>query len=403
MTSPNTMMDPAADDTSILDKVIGSTMAESKELLGNPEDIQHRPRNAQGEFTTIAGETPGEIKGPGEWNQVADATPEELAALAAGQPITPPAVADGTEPVVDAEPVIPDGFAKLPALDPTKVQGFKVMDADGEIVPPDLKFEVNFRDKTTGESKPQTLDLPQLVNYARMGRYNHEREQVYEQSTRDLQAWQNAGPRFEQAIKDRDARYERAMSDPQFLASELQRYDTENTPEARADRERLKLEDDRQQFEFQKVVQQSESYINDRLAPALEKIATQFPTVSRDELAAKLLLAADPFRVNGGVLHPKGFQHVASYIVRELYPWAEHAHTGRSSEQTTDKAPTKEPVKPVEKEQVRQQKQKRIGVAPMKPPTGQPQGGPQHQKPPRTNRDMEELVVGNSLAAMTGR
>ncbi len=107
MTSPDVMA-PAGEDQSIVDRVISSTLAESKDLLGNPDDIQHRPRNDKGQFTTIAGEVPGEAKGPGEWNQVPDATPEELAAIANG---TVPA------PVVEAL-VIPTMFPVKPVVTP---------------------------------------------------------------------------------------------------------------------------------------------------------------------------------------------------------------------------------------------------------------------------------------------
>ncbi len=279
------------------------------------------------------------------------------------------------------------------------MQGFTVLDPEGnELEAPDLRVSVNFKNKN-GEVVPETMDLPKLTQYARQGKYNHELHERVEQTARELTMWQQAAPKFEQAIKDRDARYERVLSDAQFLASELARWDNENTPEARAQREREQLEQDRQSFEFQRITQQSEQYVDTKLAPALEKIAQQFPSVSPDELAAKLFLAAEPYRVNG-VLHPNGFQHVAAYIVRELYPWAEMAHTDRSSTQTTPKAPVKVvPAPTPEKAQIRAAKEKRIGVAVMKPASGQPQGAPPNQKPPRTNRDMEEFVVGSALKA----
>src|SRR5262245_1144013 len=158
-TAPATPVAPAApaapdfEGLDAMERTIAQTMHESRELLAEDKPITDRPRDPKtGQFVPRAHAEAG-------WNVVPDVAPPD---------------SDTTE--APEEIVAPEGHVIPKALDASKVQGFRVLDAEGEIVPPDLTFEVNFRGPN-GENQPRLLDVPKLVNYARMGVYNHEREQ----------------------------------------------------------------------------------------------------------------------------------------------------------------------------------------------------------------------------------
>lgn len=381
MTAP---MIPAAepsytvsDQDSALEAVVGSTLHQS-----TPEDERQqsdRSRNDKGQFTTQA-ETP-------------------VVELVDGQPVSTDAqpVVEG-EPVVDDAPVIPEGFVAAKPLAEDKAKAFSVFDTDGEIVAPDLTW------KLTANGKTRELSTDKLVNFAQMGVYNHEREVQHEQTQRHAQDLTGQISQYREAVEARDQQIERLLSDPGYLAACLTNYDQQNTPEARAQRDRDKLEHDRRSFEFSQIQNQAATFVDGPLTNASNKIIEMFPTVSQDELAAKLYLYCEPLRVNG-VLHPQHFQRVANYVVTDLYPWAEqlnehrrHERSAASKDAETAKADADKKVKAA---QVAAQKAKNQTARTVRPAgRGTPGGGAPPPKPIRTTQDAEAAVIDRTLSFM---
>lgn len=386
MTAPNTVAPaptqtpvsaaapPSLDAQSAMEETIRATLAQSGE--GADDTTGARPRDpATGQFvaqdhTATAGDVP------------ADGT----------VPATGPDAADEDVPTIE----IPEGYVAPPALPQDRATGFTVRDADGEIVPPDLTWEI------TANGKPRSLSTDKLVSYAQMGVYNHEREQAYEQSQRQAGESQQRVEQLTQTVQQYEHAVERLLSDPDYLVQALQRYEQENTPEMRAQRAQQQLEAERQQLQVQQMAQQSETFVNTQLAPALEQIAGHLPTVGKEELAARLFLAADQYRVNG-VLRPEGFDAIRRYVVSDLFPWAQQLHEERSAERA---APAQEAAKrtqdadaKVQAAQVRAQRAKRQAASAAKP-LGRAMPESRPQQPVRTHKDAEEAVIGGTLASI---
>lgn len=402
MTAPNTTVNtpvdttPAFDEMNEMERTIQSTLHESKSIIADEEPITDRPRNAAGQFVAVA---EGETKPAGEWNTVPDATAAP----------TDGTVADGT-PTAEAEPVtIPEGYVAPATLPPEKVQGFKVFDTDGEVVPPDLKFEVNFRGPN-GEAQPRTLDLPKLVNYARMGVYNHEREQQSTAIRGENQTLYQRTSEQEQQIQQLRRDREQLLSNPDYLMKQLADFEQQNTPEARAERDRQQLQTDRMRFAFDQAAQVNTSFLDTQVAPALETIAQSLPTVTMDDLSGRLAMALAPYKVQtpfGTIINPQALEHVKSLILSDLLPWAQQVHADREERQTTRQAPPKPkaaatPDPKLEAAQARAQKARRVAVAAIKPAggNGQLHGQPADQKPLKSGRDIEDAVITRSLASI---
>ncbi len=303
----------------------------------------------------------------------------------------------------DGEPevVIPEGFAAVPALSDEKVGGrFTVADAEGEIAPPDLTW------KFTANGQQIEVSTDKLVAYAQMGKYNHDREQAMQQTQTRMQQVESRAAEFQRVVNEQDQQIERLLSDPEFLLRAQIAYEQQNTPEARMQRDREKLANEQQQWQNVQAHNKSVNYVDNVIAPVLERIASELPTVSRNELAAKFLLAVDPYRKNG-ILVEDGFMPGKRFIVDELVPWAQQLHDHNL---TTNAAPKKEveQVKlaakaEIEKQQIRAQKAKNQNARVLRT-SGQPGGTGGRQAPDpksiRNQRDAESAVIGGTLAGM---
>lgn len=363
-------MDPMEQTIAATLAVANPTPADAPPIDATPvTPTGERPRDASGRFTP---QTQAET---------------DAAVLAQGDTPAEP------EAVEDVAPVIPEGYVAAVPLPDDRAKAFKVFDAEGEILPPDLTFEL------VANGKPRKLTTDKLVSFAQMGVYNHEREvQMQETQATSRQVEQRA-TQAEQLAQQYAEDRRRLLSDADYLTRAITDFESQNTPEARAAAERQQFENERQTFEQQRVAQQAEQFVDGQLAPALEQIATTLPEVSREELAARLFVFADRHRVDG-VLHPKGFEAVSRYIVDELVPWAQQVHAAREIDRVTPiTAARNEAKKEVETAQVRAQKARRTATTVLKPVTRvTPQSAP--QKPVRTAQDAEEAVVGNTLSRM---
>lgn len=395
MTGPHVAADDTSefDDLGPMERTIQSTIHQSHDSLGEDQPIEGRPRDATGKFVSVA---EGVEPKPGEWIKLDDAP-----VAVDGQP------AEGTDPAA-VEPVIPEGHVALPALAPEKVQGFRVLDAEGEIVPPDLKFEVNFRGPN-GESQPRTLDLPRLVNYARQGAYNHERDQQASQvRTENGQLFARVS-QADQQIQQMQQERVRMLSDVDYFLDQVKKHEEANTPEARQAREREEIDTQRQQIEYDRAAQHNMAYLDTQVAPWLDTIAKALPSVTLDELAHRLNVLIEPYKVRtrfGVILNPNATKAVEQTIINQLVPWAQQIHMDR--EDTRAPAP-KVPVIPAKPQpnvaelQVRAAKARRLGTAPLRPVSGNaPQGAPASQKAPQGNREMGDFIVGKALAGLRG-
>lgn len=403
MTAPNTNTEPTFDDLDPMERTIQSTLHESSELVGAEQPITDRPRDASGKFVSVAegvAEVNTDPNAPGAWNVIPDADRPS-------DPL-PTDPAAPTDPQAPAAPVIPDGHVALAPLAADKVQGFKVLDGEGEIVAPDLKFEVNFRGPN-GENQPRTLDLPKLVNYARMGVYNHEREtQALAVRSENTQLYATVNQK-DQALSQLRAEREALLTNPDYLMEQLAKHEQENTPAAKQQREREAFETEKARMEYDRAAQHNGSYLDSQVAPALDTIAKSLPTVTMDELAGRLAMLVEPFKVwtqFGVILNPNATAAIERVIINELVPWAQSVHMSR--EDSAPAVPAKTPIAPAPKPstpaptdlQARAQKARRLAVSALKPVSGNPpQGAPSTPSAPRTNRDMEEFVVTRSLAA----
>jgi len=403
-TAPATPVAPAApaapdfEGLDAMERTIAQTMHESRELLAEDKPITDRPRDPKtGQFVPRAHAEAG-------WNVVPDVPSPE---------------SETTETPADI--VAPEGHVIPKALDASKVQGFRVLDAEGEIVPPDLTFEVNFRGPN-GENQPRLLDVPKLVNYARMGVYNHEREQQAVAVQQHNTQLTSQVAQYDQALRQMQQERALLLSDPDYLLKQLALYEQQNTPEARAQQEREQLEQQRQALAYQAAGQENERYMEQKLEPALDFIAKTYPNVTLQDLAEQLVRLAEPYTVQtpfGPIINPQAHPHIAQLVVQQLAPWAEQRHMAMEERFSAARAPTAPPAAappaatppspapptPSNAElQARAQRARRMATATTKPPGGNgatPQGA-SPPTPPTSNRDLQDFIVGRALAQTRG-
>lgn len=376
--APYQEAEPTFDDLDPMERTIQSTIHEAKESIGADQPIEGRPRDASGKFVSVA---EGQQTKPGEWVTLDDAPP------ATGEPAAP-------------EIQVPEGHVVLPVLSPEKAQGFRVLDAEGEIVPPDLKFELNFR-SPNGEITTREYDLPRLVNDARMGRYNHEREQQAIAVRNDNYQLTNRLQEQDTAIRQARQEREWLLTNPEYFIDQIKKYEEQNTPEARQAREREEIQTQRQQLEYQQAAHHNMNYLDTQIDPALNLITSTLSGVTKEELAGRLAMLIEPFKVRtqfGTILNPNTTQAIERLIKEELVPWAQQVHGDRTGYAKPVVAPPKAPPADTDL-QARAAKAKRLAVSALRPVSGNaPQGAATSQKPPTSNRGLEDMIISRSVA-----
>lgn len=243
------------------------------------------------------------------------ATGEGAAAPAAGAEGKPAA---GAEPIHDFQVV----KSKLAGLE------FQVKASDGTPVSefPDLTF------KFQANGKEIEAPLDKVVRLAQMGVYNEQREAdvaqartILSQRDTELETLRNANAEYEQY-------FEQFMRDDQFLANARAQYARQNSPEARLAAERQRLEMERAQMVHQQQLGQAQSYVTNRVAPAVERVGANNPLVSNEEILGKMQQLTAPLLVNG-VLPPDRLFDVMRIVESDLTSWAEDRNASRA--QTT--------------------------------------------------------------------
>jgi hypothetical protein len=211
---------------------------------------------------------------------------------------------------------------------------FAVFDDEGELEIPDLKLTFT----ADGGKEFKQVPLDKVVRLAQQGVYNH-RLQTEVQEARETQV------RLEQersriteieAARDRAiALAERLLTDETFFESALTEYQAYNAPDAVIARQRAEIEalrNAKSQPAQTSESDQAKQFFDTKAAPVIQSIASQFSTVTGEELIGKFMLLTAPLQVNGRVPVQR-LADVERIIVNELAPWAQHLHEDRAAEQ----------------------------------------------------------------------
>jgi hypothetical protein len=250
-------------------------------------------------------------------------TPAPDANLETSVAVSPDASDDSsTEEEEESAPVepiaLPEGYVTVPTLDAGLATDFAMFDAEGAVEVPALEVEY----KANGKVRRDRLD--QVVKLAQMGVYNYQREVEREaDTTSKIHA-------AEQETQVREEQLQRLLEDEDLYIAARERYLQANTPEVR--NQRLVEENTRLKTEQSSasVRVQAERFYSAEVLPSLQAIVQALPEVSEDELGAYLATAAMPLMENGMVA-PRHYDALRTYIVEELTPWAQRINQTRAA------------------------------------------------------------------------
>jgi hypothetical protein len=318
------------------------------------------------------------------------------------------AAAEGTEgeAVPEGEVVIPEGYASPAVLPPERAQGFKVRDAEGELEPPDLTWEL-----ATAQG-PRAFTTDQLVNLARQGNYNHQLQQQNQAVLEQVNGMRSEYEELQTYARALESKYVSLMgSDDAYVAARAE-WDRRNTPEAQLAREREQRVEAEQRAELVQLQAAGTAYYSSAIEPAIKQIAAALPGITQDELGMRLLLVTDHLRVRtpAGNMYPASvYQQVAQALLNDVVPWAQqlHAHRVSSAPQPTKDATANAAKARQEADQakIRAQKARRVASAATRPVAGAAQAGAPNGARPSAgkvlhHKDAEAAVIGQTLAAM---
>lgn len=384
----------AVDDAlhSIASESIAAALAERPD-----ENAQEPQRDEKGRFLPKDGK-PAEEEG----------AVGEIPAVPAVEPLTPDAPPGEPVPEAAKPVVLPEGMVAVPKIEGRDLATtFSVLDKDGELEPPDvtIKFMAN--------GKERTEPLDKVVRLAQMGVYNAERDREITQTKQDAQQALQRAEQITQYARQLEAERERLLSDDTAYLTERAKYEARNTPEARVLAAQEQVQQAEFRTQFMQVAQQGQTFMERELEPAVETIVKMLPTVDREEIAARLLLVSDRYKVHtalGSIIPPTAYQPIRDAILKDIVPWAQQVHESRDTDRKTaqqradtEKAAAEQKAKAA---QVEAQKARNLVGRQAKPgqqrSTGNEQQPPKRQ--PKTVEDFESDAIASAIAdTLAGR
>jgi hypothetical protein len=296
---------------------------------------------------------------------------------------------------------LPDGFVAVPKVDRELVMPFKVMDADGELEVPDMMIEF----KANGKTRKEPLD--KVVQLASFGVYNHEREQQVQASKAEVQQTQTQLQQVIDYARQLEQEREALLSNDDLYLAKRAQFDQQNTPEARLQREQERVQTMQRQQAFSQAAQAGEQFYSRSLVPAVEAITKALPTLTAEEIGAKLLLIADRYKVHtpdGSIIDPRAYRLIEQAIVSDVVPWAQQVHDARDSDRRSNAQQTDAEKRALKKAaddaKAETQKARNQGTRPAKPGQGRPGTNAPTPKPIKTVDDAEQAALADTMAAM---
>jgi hypothetical protein len=328
---------------------------------------------------------------PDEGAETLDAAAEDAPVEVDADDDTAEAPVESADAEAPAEGVVlPDGFVAVPTVSEGLATEFKLMDEEGEVEVPALIVEY----KANGKVRQDRLD--QVVKLAQWGVYNQEREQKLQVEVQEQIA------QYEEVLAEREAQMERLLNDEDYRERVQEAYLAETSPERRAQRAEEAIENLRIQHQMQTISSSGEQFYHAEVAPAIQMISDALPTISADELEAKLEMAlqAHAERAPNGVPYvpPSRYDAIRKYIVEDLAIWAQAAHVRRAQPAASEKANAE-----LERARVESQKAKSLVGKAMKPvgQAGKATDAPKRSAKPATVDDAISSALSSVLSSIS--
>lgn len=320
--------------------------------------------------------------------------PEEVAVAPEVEKVDAEALAEPEEPAEKTE-AIPDGYAKVGVVTDKLATDFTIRDADGEIEVPNVVIEY----KANGKVRKDRLD--QVVKLAQFGVYNEEREQKVTQAETQLRSLTEEKAALAKTLEEREAQFERILTDENFLEAVREAYQRENSPEQRASRAELEAQQLRVEREYAPRFAEQERFNDQEVIPALNMIVQALPEVTMQELEQKLEMVAianAEVAPNGDRYIPASrFDAIRQYLVDDLAMWAQIQNARRSEGRQPSQAATLE----LDKARIEAQKAKRqVGQATKPMSSANGAVAPKKAKPPANIDEAQEQAEREVLSAM---
>lgn len=385
-------MDPAQE-------IVQRVMQEQVEAVESENAEDEQPRDELGRFAKkLAEETAAQL--------ASEAPPTDTAPTTEAPPETP-----GAEPALQ----LPDGIVAVKPIEGRELAAqFTVLDGEGELAIPDLTIAFT----ANGRERKEPLD--KVVKLAQMGVYNHEREQKLEAQQAETHATKAQLAEAQAAIQQYQQYVESLLADETAYLMEQERYAQANTPEAKLARLEAERQAEQVRARYQQQAQVAEAFATNELLPALDTLHAALPTVSQEEIGAKLVVLMRPYERNG-IVPPEAFPLIAQAVVSDVLPWAQQLHEERLTWQqpkapapatpaapSTPPAPVSPPDAQAKAAAAAQQKAKRqtgailrpVGAAPTAMTTRE---APPPAPPPATAREAIESSVQDIIGKMNAQ
>lgn len=241
----------------------------------------------------------------------------------AATPIEEKPGAPAAPPVPETVEKAEEGIVELKAPERKLMTEFQVADEEGDLEIPDIKI----RFKAKGEQRELPLD--HVVRLAQFGFANEEREQQVMAARKFVQEAQDTTVQMQQQISQYETHYDRLFNDPAFYEEARLAYLSQNTPEAKQQREAQQLRLEKQQWQQQQEDTQVLTFVRDRLVPTMAQLITENTNVSEQEAMGRYHELIAPYLVRGRIPSTR-LPQIEQLVQSDLVDWVQRRNFERS-------------------------------------------------------------------------
>lgn len=297
-----------------------------------------------------------------------------------------PEPAPEAEPEGDADPAPdadadPEGDAD-PEPEKKPLAPFTVTLADGSELDEIPDIRLTFK---AGRKVQENVPLDKIVRWAQSGFYAEQAVAERDQLKTLVPEVQAKADELAVALEDQRALNERLLADEEFFLAARDRFAQVNTPEHRAQRLEAQLRQREQRDSEQRLASEANGFITNTVAPILDELAKEYPTVTVEELFGRLTIEAAPLMRNGRIPRAE-WNRVKDLLETSVAQYAEAQHARRDGDRVTSQRKATNQVTKAKEEATKAKRTLAKALTPAKTAAAAP------SKPARQIRTIEDAA-----------
>lgn len=235
------------------------------------------------------------------------------------------------QPTADAEPTPEPPKEKRVLATEFKAYGKDGTELDVHDVVDQLEIEIPWKKSLKNPDGVLRAPLDRIARLAQAGIHNEERDAEVKSYLAERTTLQEELADAKERIRKQNAYVASLLDSDEVLADSRAKWQSHNTPEARAERAERRAMELEQQLEGKTSAETATSFYERDVKAPLEALRAKYPTVTEREIIGEFNILTAKY---GPVIHPRDYAAVRDILRAELPAFAASVHETRVADES---------------------------------------------------------------------